>query len=258
MRELLEDLENGPSNPMEAARRAMRPPLRARFYAHATVGEVGAGGFPVRLDGRPVRTPAGRTLAAPTVALAAALAEEWERQGTHIDPAAMPLTRLVNTVIDGVADAGAAVAEEIGKYLASDLLFYRAEGPAGLVAAQAALWDPVLAWAAEALGARFLLAEGVMFVAQPEPALAAVRAAIPAGAWQLAAVHALTTLTGSALLALALLKGQLSVEQAWGAAHADEDWNMAQWGRDPLALERRAFRFAEMRAAATVLALAPA
>ena len=45
----------------------------------------------------------------------------------------------------------------------------------------------------------------------------------------------------------------LTVEEAWAAAHADEDFQMQQWGRDELALKRRAFREAEMRAAALIL-----
>jgi chaperone required for assembly of F1-ATPase len=166
----------------------------------------------------------------------------------------MPLTRLANSVIDGVADAPAAVAADAGKYLASDLVCYRAEAPEGLVARQAGAWDPILAWAHETLGARFLPAQGMTYVAQPESALAAARAAFPHDPWQLGAFHAVTTLTGSALLALAALHGRLTAEEAWQVAHVDEDWNMEFWGRDELALERRAARFAEMQAAATVLA----
>jgi chaperone required for assembly of F1-ATPase len=165
----------------------------------------------------------------------------------------MPLTRLANTIIDGVAAAPAAVSAEVERYLACDLVFYRAPGPAGLVARQDAAWDPVLAWARDALGARFVLAQGIMFVAQPPQALAAASAAIPPAPWPLGALHSITTLTGSALIALALAAGALSVDAAWAAAHVDEDWNMDFWGRDELALERRASRFAEMQAAATVL-----
>ena len=77
----------------------------------------------------------------------------------------MPLTRLANSIIDGVADAPDPVAEEIEKYLGSDLLFYRADGPEGLTKAQETHWDPVVAWARDDLGARFILAEGVVFVA---------------------------------------------------------------------------------------------
>jgi chaperone required for assembly of F1-ATPase len=185
--------------------------------------------------------------------LAQALAAEWDAQRDVIDPAKMPLTRLANTIIDGVTDAPSAVADEVKRYLACDLVFYRAPGPAGLVAWQAEAWDPVLAWVRETLGARFVLAEGIAFVAQPAQSLAAASSAIPTDPWRLGAMHAVTTLTGSALIAIALARGALSVDAAWAAAHVDEDWNMKFWGRDALALERRAARFSEMQAAATVL-----
>jgi chaperone required for assembly of F1-ATPase len=253
MRDLLEDIfPNQPGDPTEAARRAMRPQLRRRFYEAVSIGE-GEGGFGLLLDGRPVNTPARRALAVPRRAWGEALAAEWEAQHAVIDPAKMPLTRLANSIIDGVADAPAAVAAEVEKYLSTDLVFYRAAGPDGLVARQSMAWDPVLAWAREALGARFVLAQGAVFVAQPAQALAAACAAIPRDLWRLGALHVVTTLTGSALMALALAGEALSVDAAWAAAHVDEDWNMDFWGRDELALARRAFRFAEMQAAATVL-----
>jgi chaperone required for assembly of F1-ATPase len=258
MRDIFEEIfAKDPLDAMEAARRSMRPTLRRRFYEKATV-EGGPEGFAVLLDGKPVRTPARRLLTAPSPALAEAIAAEWDAQKEVVDPAAMPLTRLANSIIDGVAQAPLPVAEEIAQYLGSDLLFYRAEGPQALVERQARQWDPVLAWARDVLGARFLLAAGVMFVEQPQEAMAAAEAAIPADAWRLGAVSSITTLTGSALLALAMLRGRLSVDEAWAAAHVDEDWNMEFWGRDQRALERRTYRFAEMLAAAEVLRLAPA
>jgi chaperone required for assembly of F1-ATPase len=241
-----------PRNATEAARRAMRPTPRRRFYAAATTKRAIAG-YAVALDGKPVRTPAGAALAAPTLGLAQAIAAEWEAQGETIDPAKMPRTRLANAIIDGVCVRPGPVAAEIERYLASDLVCYRAGEPQGLRERQTAHWDPILAWARDALGARFSLGEGVVHVAQPEAALAAARAAIPADPWRLGAVHALTTLTGSALMALALARTGLSADAAWQAAHVDEDWNMAQWGWDDLALERRAFRHAEFLAAAAVL-----
>jgi chaperone required for assembly of F1-ATPase len=241
-----------PPDPTEAARRAMRPPLPRRFYREAGVEETKSG-YRILLDGRSVRTPASDFLVAPSRALAQELAAEWDAQGEVIDPATMPLTRLANSIIDGVVAVPTPVAVDIGKYLGSDLLFYRAEGPPRLVERQERLWDPVLAWAREALGARFVLAQGVMHTAQSEAAIAAARAAIPNDPWRLGAVHAITTLTGSALLALALAGGHLTTDEAWDAAHVDEDWNMEQWGRDEIALGRRAARRAEMEAAATVL-----
>jgi len=258
MRDIFEEIfAKDPLDAMEAARRSMRPVRRGRFYDRVTV-ESEAPGFAVLLDGKPVRTPARRPLTAPASGLAEALAAEWNAQKDVVDPAAMPLTRLANSIIDGVAQTPLPVAEEIAQYLGSDLLFYRAQGPRALVERQERQWDPIVAWARDVLGARFALATGVMFVEQPAQAVAAATAAIPADSWQLGAVSSITTLTGSALLALALLRGRLSVEEAWAAAHVDEDWNMEFWGRDERALERRAFRFAEMKAAAEVLRLAPA
>jgi chaperone required for assembly of F1-ATPase len=252
MRDIFESIASDqPLDPTESARRNMRA-LRRRFYAAASVVED-ASGFEIALDGRPIRTPARHSLAFPDRPLAEAAAAEWDAQGEFIEPGRMPLTRLANTIIDGVAAAPDAVAAEVEKYLGSDLLFYRAAGPERLVARQKQHWDPVLEWARTALGARFLTGTGVMPLLQPEQALAAAGAAIPREPWRLGAVHAVTTLTGSALLALALAAGAISCEAAWAAAHVDEDWNMEIWGEDAPALERRAFRFAEMQAAAKVL-----
>jgi len=239
-------------NPIEAARRGARPALRRRFYDKAAIEEAD-GAYRITLDGKPIRTPARRTLATPARALAEALAAEWDAQREVIDPAQMPGTRLANSIIDGVADAPGPVSAEIEKYLASDLLFYRADAPAKLRERQAQHWDPILAWARDELGAHFSLGKGVVHVTQPEAALRAARAAIPHDPWRLGALHVVTTLTGSALLALALLRGALSADAVWQAAHVDEGWNMEQWGRDEMALERRAARSAEFQAAALVL-----
>src|SRR5882762_8265284 len=142
MRPILEDVFiDQPLDPMEAARRAVRPQLRRRFYKDVDV-TVSPEGFALALDGRPVKTPARRALAAPVRELAEALAEEWRAQHEQVDPATMPLTRLVNTIIDGVADTPSSVADDVAKFVACDLIFYRADGPPGLVARQSQAWDP--------------------------------------------------------------------------------------------------------------------
>ena len=259
MRDIFEDIFQGePIDPIAAARRNARPTLRRRFYERVSI-EEGEGGHGLKLDGRPVRTPARRVLAAPTRGLAEVLAAEWEAQREIIDPARMPATRLANSIIDGVADKTVAVAAEVEKYLASDLVFYRAETPDGLIALQSAAWDPLIDWARDALGARFVCTQKLAFIAQTQAALKTAGAAIPHDAtngvdlWRLGALHAITTMTGSALIALAVLHRRLSMEEAWAAAHVDECWNMDFWGQDQPALERRAFQFAEMQAAARVL-----
>jgi chaperone required for assembly of F1-ATPase len=254
MRDIFTEIfENQPLDPVEAARRALRPNLRKRFYRTAHVGEGGA----VLLDEKPVNTPARRALRAPTRQVAEAIVTEWEQQGDVIDPARMPITRLANAILDAVSEAPRAVADEIEKYLRSDLVFYRAEGPAGLAEKQSRAWDPVLAWARDRFGARFVLAQGVMYVSQPREAVEIIRTAIPAEPWRLGAVFSITTLTGSGLLALALAHEALEPGEVWAAAHVDEDWQMSKWGRDELALQQRAFREAEFLAAVTVLRNAP-
>lgn len=233
-----------------------RPALPKRFYARAEA-VARDGGFALALDGKPALTPGRAPLATPGRALAEAIAEEWSAQAEVIDPTTMPLTRLANAAIDGVAKERAAVAADVAKYAESDLVCYRASDPERLVARQSAAWDPVIAFARDALGARLVLAEGVMFVAQSAEALEAVRRAVPEDdVFALAGLHTMTTMTGSALLALGVLKGRFTAEEAWAAAHVDEDWTNELWGADAEAEARRAGRWVEMRAAARMAALA--
>lgn len=233
----------------------MTTALPKRFYkAVAVAGEAGA--FRVLLDGKPIRTPAKRELALPTSALAEAVAAEWTAQGAHIDPETMPLTRLANSAIDGVSGREAQVRADIVSYAGSDLVCYRTTDQGELARRQREAWDPILAWGQEALGARFATAEGILPVAQPDAAKAAIARSLEGyDGFALAALHVMTTLTGSALLALAHARGQLSAEAAWAAAHVDEDWQIEKWGEDAEASARRQRRWAEMQAASRLLAL---
>jgi chaperone required for assembly of F1-ATPase len=232
----------------------MRAPTIKRFYVAATVGEID-GGFAVLLDGRAARTPAKLKLVAPTHSLAEAIAAEWAAQGEMIDASAMPLTRLANSALDGVARALRETATEVANYAGADLVCYRGVEPQDLADRQAEAFDPVLQWAETALGARFVLAGGVMHVAQPESALAAVRAAVDTHAepFALTALHGLTSLSGSALIALMIADGALAAEAGWRAAHVDEDFQIERWGADVEAERRRDTRWREFAAAAFTL-----
>lgn len=234
-------------------RRRLRPPgpIR-RFYKEAGVGPDEDGCARVLLDGRPVRTPARAHLAAPRP-IAERIASEWNAQGETIQPLSMPYTRLVNTAIDGVTAAVDAVRDDIAAMAGSDLVMYRANAPAGLVAAQANRWNPVVRHAEDALGVRIVLTEGIMPIAQDPRLGEAVRADLPSKPLPLAAFHQLTTLMGSALIALALSHRALEFAEAWDAAHVDEDWNIREWGEDVDAAERRALRRLDAAAAAFVL-----
>lgn len=253
MRDLMEDLEASllsDPDPVRRAQNQMRQPLPKRFYEAAEVAETEEG-FAVRLDGRPVRTPGRALLSLPSAAAAALVAAEFAAQGETIDPVSMPVLRLANSAIDGVAADMQAVLDDIVRFSGSDLLCYRADSPAMLVARQAEAWNPVLDWARGALGARFYLAEGVVHVEQPAEALDLVRRWLDARRepFRLSAVHVMTTLTGSALLALAVEAGALAPDAAWAAAHVDETWNAEHWGEDAEAAARNAARRRDFDAA---------
>jgi chaperone required for assembly of F1-ATPase len=229
--------------------------LPKRFYKEVTTKPEGEG-VSVRLDGKPVRTPAKVPLVLPNAALAEAVAVEWRAQGERIDPETMPLTKLANSTIDGVRGRKDAVLGDILRYAGSDLVCYRAEGPPGLTVAQAKHWNPVLDFAKDRLAAPLRLGQGVVPVEQPPASLDAIKGRLQTfDAWGLGALYGLTGLAGSALLALAVALKRLSPEQAWEAAHVDEDWQIKQWGQDEEARIRRANRWRDFAAAAHMLEL---
>ncbi len=240
-------------DPHALARRDMQKSFPKRFWKDVAI-EARPEGFVVLLDGRPLRTPAKTLVALPTPAAAEMVAQEWRGLGEVVDPSVMPVTRIVNSALDGVAKEMEAVAADLVKYAGSDLLCYRAADPERLVARQIENWNPVLDWMHERFGARFVLAEGVMFQAQPERTLAAVRDEVAkiASPLALASLHVITTLTGSVVLALAVAQGRLAPAEAWAAAHLDEDFQMEVWGEDEEALVRRALRHKDFEAAAAM------
>jgi len=250
------DQPASPADPIALARQKLKKALPRRFYKEARA-EAREGVFVLLLDGRPARTPIGKPLAFPSLAAAEAIAAEWAAQAEWIDPASMPMTRIANSAIDGVAGNLAATVDEIAKYSRSDLVCYRAEGPRRLAEAQAAAWDLILAFARKKIGADFICTEDLMFVDQPHSAGAAVTDAVKrygsAGAaapFAVASLHVMTTLTGSVLIALGVALGDLSPQAAWRAAHVDEDFEIAAWGEDAEARARRENQWREFAAAA--------
>jgi chaperone required for assembly of F1-ATPase len=252
----MSEANDAPRDPMRAAQANMRPEQPRRFFLDAGVKET-EDGYALVLDGRVARTPGKNRLTHASRALMERVAKEWALQGERLDPAEMPLTRLLNSAIDGVAHTMAETRADILRYVGTDLLCYRAEEPDTLVVRQAHAFDPVLRWAAESLSARFSVTAGIVHVPQPPEALAALDAALDAydDPAALAALSVMTTLTGSALLALAVARGFLSPEAAWRAAHVDEDFQAERWGVDAEAMARREARWREFEAAAIVVAV---
>ncbi|WP_174800853.1 ATP12 family chaperone protein [Martelella limonii] len=237
-------------DPIRRSQELMRAELPKKFYESADVAEEGEG-FAIKLDGRGVKTPGRKPLVLPTATAAEMVRAEWHAQEKVIDPAKMPVTRLANTVIDGVAENADAVFSEIVAYAGNDMLFYRAEAPEELVARQAERWDPVLAWTQQVLGAQFMLIQGVMFSEQPTESIEAfqVELARHRDPFALGSLHVMTTLTGSALVTLALARRRLTLDEAWALANLEEDWTIEHWGEDAEAAKRRAKRFEDMKAA---------
>lgn len=226
-----------------------------RFWKAAQVEPEGEG-WGVRLDGRPVRTPSGHLLVAPTRALAEATAQEWDAQGERLDPRTMPLTRSLNTVIERVAPRPDEVADAIAAYGEADLLCYRAPHPQALADRQAEAWDPWLDWAERRHGARMVRAEGVMHVDQPPESVEALRQAARAhGPFQLAALHEFVTLSGSLILGLAVAEGALPAEEGWRLSRIDEEYQIEQWGEDAEAAARAETRRKDFLAARRLMDL---
>lgn len=224
-----------------------------RFWKHVDV-DADRG---VRLDGKPVRTPGRLPLVLPTDALAAAVANEWRSIEGEIDPRAMPLTGLANAAIERVAADPALFAANLAAYAESDLLCYRAEGPAPLVERQTASWDPPLSWATQRYDVHFTVATGVIHQPQPDATIERLAVAIAArDPFELAALSPIVTITGSLVLGLALAERAMNSDAIWAAANLDEDWQAEQWGVDPLAVRARDVRRAEFDAAARFLSLA--
>lgn len=230
-------------------------PGARRFWTHAEV-VAEAAGHALQLDGKPVRTPARAALILPNRALALAVAAEWAAQGEAIQPETMPLTRAANSAIDRVAPQLDDVAAMVAAYGESDLLCYRAAHPPGLVARQTAAWDPILAWAAQALGAPLTATQGVMHAAQPDASLARLRDAVTAlDAFALTGLHDLVALSGSLVLGLAVRAGRLDPAQAWDISRLDEVWQAEHWGIDTEAAAAAAEREAAFLSAARLLDL---
>ena len=200
-------------------------------------------GYGVKLDGRVLRTPAKAPLILPTRALAEAVALEWDAQQGAIDPLSMPMTRSANSAIDKVTPQFDSVADIVAAYGGTDLLCYRAEGPDALVDRQAAAWDPLLAWARDALGVTLRVTRGVMHVDQPQDSLDRLVASVrKLNCWELTALHDLVALSGSLIIGLAAAEGQAPIGELWQISRIDEDWQEEQWGEDDEATEQAQLR----------------
>jgi chaperone required for assembly of F1-ATPase len=253
MREFLEEAEAHRKDAYRDAQKHAGRELPRRFYKEVGVAPVN-GGFAVTLDGKTPLTPGRVPVIVPVAAIATAMAAEWSAQAETIDPMTMPLVRLINSAVESGEDKVEALRDEIVKYAANDLLLYRADGPAALIAAQERHWDDALVRLARHFEVSFQPTIGIVHQPQPDHTLAKLAAALrDEGLFVLTALNSITSITGSGLLAIALWHKLLDAEQVWAAAHVDEDFQQSQWGEVHEAVERKTKRRAEYDAAVRVL-----
>jgi len=255
MREFLEDAHKHQDSGAGRAEASAKRELPKRFYKKVSV-EDAEGGYAVLLDGRPIKTPGRLQVVLPKRPLADLVAAEWDAQTEFVDPMTMPALRLLNSALEGGTASVSALQDEIIKYAGNDLLLYRADTPRELVAAQEAAWDAMLVALAREFGVKFQPTVGIIHQSQPKDTLDKLSELVgPEDHFALTAMMSITGLSGSGLLAIALRRNLVDPEDAWKAAHVDEDHNIRLWGADPEAEARRAKRREEFDAAVTVLDL---
>ncbi|MBL4800649.1 MAG: hypothetical protein JKY45_02075 [Emcibacter sp.] len=226
-----------------------------RFYKEAIVTAADQG-FVVSLDGREVKTPEKRDNVSPTKALAEAICQEWNDQDDKVVPDSMPVAKLQNTAIDRVETRRDDLIAELVKYAGTDMLCYRAEFPVDLAQMQTVQWQPLLDWVLENHGMMLKVTTGILHVGQDAGEIAKLEKFLRAmGSFHLAAFYNITTICGSVSVALNVLGGNLTTDQAWAAAQLDENYQIEQWGVDDEAKIRQDNMKAELDAAAFFLEL---
>ncbi len=253
MREFLEDAEQHRNDGYGRAQHLNKVELPKRFYKQVGV-DAAPGGFAVTLDGRTPRTPGQTPVVVPQQALAEAMAVEWDAQGEFIDPKVMPIVRLVNSAIEAGEARLDALRAEIVKYAGNDLLLYRADTPRELVAEQDRVWDAALVRLARHFDIAFQPTIGIIHQPQPVATLERLADALSTtNLIEVTALNSLTGITGSGLLSIALREKLMNRDEAWTAAHVDEDYNIRLWGEVAEATERREKRKLDFDAAVRVL-----
>lgn len=257
MRDFLEDAHEHREDGYGRAQAHAKQQLPKRFYKDVGVAPLGDG-YAVTLDGKSPRTPGMKPVVVPNEAIAKAMAVEWSAQGEFIDPQTMPLVRLINSAVESGDECVPALRDEIVKYAANDLLLYRAESPESLVLRQEELWDPVLIELARRFSLSFQPTISIVHQPQPEATIERLARSLDGqGLFPLVALNSVTSITGSGLLALALLHGIADPAAVWTAAHVDEDHNIRLWGEVEEITTRREKRQREFDAAVHLLEMLP-
>ena len=210
-----------------------------RFYEQVKITQ-NENEFEVRLDGRPVKTPLKTILRLPSKALAQQIADEWSIIETEINPSQMPMFSFAVTAIDSVFPQLSVLSLEMQNYIMNDLLCYRESEDKKLQQHQSTNWDPWLKWSKTEFKFDLKPTKGVMPINQDaRNASLLLRLTSQMDIWQFTCFVRATTLAGSAILSLALLKKQLNADKLFSLCFLDELYQVERWGEDEEALKKR-------------------
>ena len=217
-----------------------------RFYKKVEVSSIDLG-FRITLDDKALLSPGKTKLVVPSKALANAIADEWRNQEDQIIPSTMPFMVLSSTAVDRVRPRSDDTIDEILSFLETDLLCYRAQEPDALVREQNEVWQPLLNWCEGLIGSAFNVTSGIMPVSQVPTLVPSARKILRSyNDFELLGLHQFTSISGSAVIGLALSENHIELEAAYQAAFIDDYFQINNWGEDADASLRIANRRREM------------
>ena len=226
--------------------------MAKRFYKAVAVKPLGDK-FGVFLDERELKTPGRKALHLNGRALAALIAAEWDAQDEDVKPETMPVTRLLNVAIERTPVNRDELCKEVAKYLGTDLTCYRAAAPQDLAASQSAAFDEVLAWAEKTHNIKLNTTEGLLTAQDEAMTQRGADYAAAQDDVRLTLLVHFTAVFGSAILAMAVMDGHISAEDALMRSRTDELHQIERWGEDEEAQERTQNIHTETLALAKIL-----
>lgn len=94
----------------------------------------------------------------------------------------------------------------------------------GLAEKQAAVWDPLVDWVEGEIGERPMVTSSIFGTSQPPHVLEAMEKALMASSdWQLAAIDWLAGTARSLIVALAIARGRLGIDEAMDVIRLEEN-----------------------------------
>ena len=196
-------------------------------------------GYAITLDGQRINTHGGLSFIVPSEELASAIAKEWNSQDKHINPATMPITALCCTALDFVSLNVNQTVNELLHYAETDLLCYRSDDSIQLKNIQNTYWQPLLEWIEKTYDSRFSITSGIVPIKQSQDTILKLRRVIESlDHFHLTALTSITKITGSLIIGLCVVGGEVNANDALEVSQVDENWQRKKWGEDPEEMKR--------------------